>query len=139
MMRRFLLALLLSTACQHQGGAPAAAPAPEVARANAAAGPEPAKPETAHPSDAAKEDPAADAEAAERRLAAASDPDEERLYQLERARALFQEFIARTEGKAEFEEPLQRARERVADIGAEIEFVRQGLAERGLREGDGTE
>lgn len=57
-------------------------------------------------------------------------PDLTRLQNLERARDLFQDFIDRAKGRDDFAEPIQLARERVADIDAEIDFVRQGIAER---------
>lgn len=64
----------------------------------------------------------------------ATDPEVLRLEQLEHARELFQAFIERANARPDLAEPLARAAERIADIDAEIAFVREGLAERRLNE-----
>jgi hypothetical protein len=62
------------------------------------------------------------------------DPDVERLEQLELAREQFRAFLDRAAGRDDFDEAMQRARERIADIGTEMEFLRQGIAQRRLEE-----
>jgi hypothetical protein len=62
----------------------------------------------------------------------AEDADLQRIQVLEETRALYLEFLARAEGREDFAEAIARARERLEDTAQEMEFLKQGIAERRL-------
>jgi hypothetical protein len=65
--------------------------------------------------------------------------DLDRLRALEKTRVLYEQFLERADGRDEFADAISRARERLDDVQQEMDFLKQGIAERRLRELGGNE
>jgi hypothetical protein len=65
---------------------------------------------------------------------AAERADLGRLSNLGKTRELYLQFLERAEHRSDMSEASRRARERLADVDQEIDFLEQGIAERRLRE-----
>lgn len=128
MARSSLLALAVVACAAPQ----VAAPPPEK--------PQPADPPAARaPEGSATAEPKVAQALARLGSAAAEDADLDRLRVLEKTRELYLEFLARAEGREDFAEAVARARERLEDTAQEMEFLKQGIAERRLEGlGDST-
>jgi hypothetical protein len=71
--------------------------------------------------------------------AIAADADLHRIETLEKTRGLYVQFLERANGRQELEEATVRARERLQDLAQEMEFLKQGIAERRLKDLGQTE